>query len=262
MGTDSVPIFFIIKEAEYMTEGQWKAFTQFRDEYRSLCEEWGQLTSRLLPLQQELAGTDYNVETSIVFNRAYDDVTEDDEINLIVIGDNPGKDEQLSKNNRYFVGKSGMVAENFFRKNPELAMDFRKKTIIMNKTPVHTAKTKLLKDLARLGGPEIRELIDSSQIICARITAKLHMGLGMDAQLWLVGHSELKKGGVFPGYKDQLRKAYGTSSVWEKVYLFNHFSMGRFSVDLKEFREKNPDVPLAQALHQIGTRHKLEVYGD
>ena len=93
-------------EAEYMTEGQWKAFTQFRDEYRSLCEEWGQLTSRLLPLQQELAGTDYNVETSIVFNRAYDDVTEDDEINLIVIGDNPFNDYHLSKNNLYFFGKS------------------------------------------------------------------------------------------------------------------------------------------------------------
>ena len=249
------------RETEQMTEGQWEAFTQFRDEYRSLCDEWNKLSPKLLPLQQQLAGTDYNVETSIVFNRSYDDITKDDEINLIVIGDNPGKDEQLSKNNRYFVGKSGMVAENFFRRNSELEMDFRKKTIIMNKTPVHTAKTKQLKDLGKLGGSEIRDLIESSQIKCAQITARLHMGLGMDAQLWLVGHSELKKGGVFPGYRDELKNAYGTSSMWEKVYLFNHFSMGRFSVDLKEFRGKNPDMPLAQVLHQIGTRHKQEVYG-
>lgn len=37
--------------------------------------------------------------------------------------------------------------------------------------------------------------------------------------------------------------------------------MGRFSVDLKNFREENPAVPLAEALRQIGTRHKKEVYG-
>ena len=91
-----------------MTDEQWKAFVTFRDEYRFLCEEWGQLAPKLLPLQKNLAGTDYNVETSVVFNRAYDDIKKEDEINLIVIGDNPGKDEQLAKNNRYFVGKSGM----------------------------------------------------------------------------------------------------------------------------------------------------------
>lgn len=244
-----------------MTDEQWKAFVTFRDEYRSLCNEWNKLAPKLLPLQKELAGTGYKVETSVVFNRAYDDITKEDEINLIVIGDNPGKDEQLSKNNRYFVGKSGIVAENFFKKNPELNMDFRKKTIIMNKTPVHTAKTKQLKDLAKKGGEEIKNLIEQSQLKCAEITAKLHMGLGSGTQLWLVGHSELKKGGVFLGYKDQLKESYGTSPVWEKVYLLNHFSMGRFSVDLKEFKKLNPDVALADALYQIGTRHKREVYG-
>lgn len=244
-----------------MTDEQWKAFVTFRDEYRFLCEEWGQLAPKLLPLQKNLAGTDYNVETSVVFNRAYDDIKKEDEINLIVIGDNPGKDEQLAKNNRYFVGKSGIVAENFFKKNPELNMDFRKKTVIMNKTPVHTAKTKQLKDLAKEGGEEIKNLIEQSQLKCAEITARLHIGLGMDTQLWLVGHSELKKGGVFLGYKDRLKEAYGESPMWENVFLLNHFSMGRFSVDLKNFREENPAVPLAEALRQIGTRHKKEVYG-
>ncbi len=253
--------FFIGKETESMTDEQWKAFSWFRDEYRSLCEEWGKLAPKLLPLQKELAGKDYSVETSIVFNRAYDEITKEDEINLIVIGDNPGKDEQLAKNNRYFVGKSGIVAENFFKKNPELNMDFRKKTIIMNKTPIHTAKTKQLKELAKKGGPEIRDLIEQSQLKCAEITARLHMGLGKECQLWLVGHSELKKGGVFLKYKDQLRKSYGDSSIWDKVFLLNHFSMGRFSCDLKAFGKTNPEVSLSDALHQIGTRHKNEVYG-
>ena len=252
-----------------MTDQQWKAFSDFREEYREVGNEWNKLAPKLLPLQKNLAGKDYNVETSVVFNRAYDDFTKNHEINLIVIGDNPGKDEQFLCNNRYFVGKSGIVAENFFRKNPELNIDFRKKTVIMNKTPVHTAKTKQLMELSKKGGEEIKSLIEFSQIKCAQITARLHMGLNEGAdddskgtELWLVGHSEMKKGGVFLKYKDELRNCYGDSLVWNKVYLFNHFSMGRFSVDLKEFREKNPDVPLAQALHQIGTRHKLEVYGD
>lgn len=260
MGAGSVPIFFE-KEADFMTDEQWNAFVTFRNEYKRLCNEWNKLSPKLLPLQRELAGKDYNVETSIVFNRAYDEMTENDDINLIVIGDNPGKDEQLSEKNRYFVGKSGIVAENFFKKNPELNMDFRKKTIIMNKTPIHTAKTKQLKDLAKKGGSEIRELIELSQVKCAEITARLHMGLGSGTQLWLVGHSELKKGGVFLKYKDALRASYGDSSVWDKVFLLNHFSMGRFSVDLKDFQKLNPDVPLAEALYQIGTRHKSEVYG-
>ncbi|MBQ0040094.1 MAG: hypothetical protein KBS64_06685 [Treponema sp.] len=245
-----------------MTEQQWSAFTEFREGYRQLCNEWNKLAPKLLPLQKTLAGTDYNVETSIVFNRAYDEFTKDDEINLIVIGDNPGKDEQLAKNNRYFVGKSGIVAENFFRKNTQLNMDFRKKTIIMNKTPVHTAKTKQLKDLEKNGGTEIKDLIEQSQLKCAEITARLHMGLGEECQLWLVGHSELKKGGVFLKYKDRLKESYGTSNMWEKVFLFNHFSMGRFSVDLKESREENPQLPLDEVLYQIGTRHKNEVYGE
>lgn len=250
-----------------MTEQQWKAFCDFREEYRSLCDQWNKLSPKLLPLQKDLAGTDYNVETSVVFNRAYDDFVKEDYINLIVIGDNPGKDEQLLRNNRYFVGKSGIVAENFFKKNPELHMDFRKKTIIMNKTPVHTAKTKQLVELARKGGDEIKNLIEFSQIKCAQITARLHMELNQDAdegsmgtELWLVGHSELKKGGVFLKYKDELKNCYGDSSVWEKVYLFNHFSMGRFSVDLKKFLEENPTVDLRHALVAIGQRHKKEVY--
>lgn len=250
-----------------MTDLQWKAFCQFRDEYRDLCNQWNNLTPELYPLQQKLAGTAYNVETSVVFNRAYDGITKGDEINLIVIGDNPGKDEQLKKNNRYFVGKSGIVAENFFKKNPELNMDFRRKTIIMNKTPVHTAKTKQLKDLAKEGGVQIKNLIEESQLKCAEITARLHIGLNegagpdsMGTELWLVGHSELKKGGVFLGYKDRLRQSYGMNPSWENVFLFNHFSMGRFSVDLKEFRTANPSATLKEALFSIGTRHKREVY--
>lgn len=245
-----------------MTDHQWNEWVQFREEYRKLCLDWNKLSPELFPLQKKLAGTDYSVETSIVFNKAYDEVTKEDEINLIIIGDNPGKDEQLSKNNRYFVGKSGIMAENFFKKHPELNMDFRKKTIIMNKTPVHTAKTKQLKILAEEGGQKICTLIEESQLKCAELTARLHMGMGPDTQLWLVGHSELKKGGVFLGYKNQLRSSYGNSSMWNNVYLLNHFSMGRFSVDLKNFCKENPSVPIAEALRQIGLRHKKEVYGE
>ena len=59
----------------------------------------------------------YSFETPIVYNRDLDKITQDDEIKLIVIGDNPGKDEQLQKNNRYLVGQAGKLADSFFKKN-------------------------------------------------------------------------------------------------------------------------------------------------
>ena len=59
-----------------------------------------------------------------------DRLTPDDEIKLIVIGDNPGKDEQLTKNQRYLVGQAGKIADGFFKRNPELGIDFRKNVVI------------------------------------------------------------------------------------------------------------------------------------
>ena len=187
-----------------MTDAQWKYFCEFKDQFKNKVEEWKKAYPALTELQREaalLAKTpEYPFETSVVYNRALDEVTPQDDIKLIVIGDNPGKDEQLAKNNKYLVGQAGKIAEGYFRKNPELGIDFRKNVIILNKTPVHSAKTAQLKTIAKQGGAEIAALIEESQIWMAQKTAELHAAL--KTELWLVGYSELKEKGIFGAYRE------------------------------------------------------------
>lgn len=228
-----------------MTETQWQFFTDFRKDFKEQCHQWNEAFAAMLePLQKAAASKDtpeYPVETGVVYNHALDEVTMDTDIKLIVIGDNPGKDEQLQRNQRYLVGQAGKIAAGFFSRNPELAIDFRKNTIILNKTPVHTAKTAHLRYLLKNGGTEITHLIQESQLWMAQKTAQLHQVLcwapgsggknasGKNAsgdekncgsswcgcQLWLVGYAELKGRGLFLDYRNQLAQSYGVEVVGE-----------------------------------------------
>ena len=250
-----------------MTEQQGKYFCDFKEAFRNKVEEWKQLAPELSKLQKsaaEAAKTPlYPFETSVVYNRALDEISRQDQIKLIVIGDNPGKDEQLEKNNRYLVGQAGKIAEGYFRRNPELGIDFRRNVIILNKTPVHSAKTAQLKTIAKLGGSRIADLIEESQIWMAKATSELHTALG--TELWLVGYSELKDKGIFTSYRDNL-KAFCSSQAWDKVYVFQHFSMNRFSIDLNDYisqksagAEKN--ASLESNIHELGVLHRKEIFG-
>ena len=247
-----------------MTAEQWKYFCDFKNEFKNKVEEWKKSAPELTELQREaarLAKTpEYPFETTVVYNRSLDDITPEDEIKLIVIGDNPGKDEQLAKNNRYLVGQAGKIAEGYFRKNPVLGVDFRKNVIILNKTPVHSAKTNQLNTIAKQGGEKIAGLIKESQLWMAEKTAGLHNALG--TELWLVGYSELKPRRIFCPYRDQLKSAC-TPESWARVYVFQHFSMNRFTIDLGEFIKagKKENAPLESNIHELGVLHRNEIFG-
>ncbi len=244
-----------------MTEEKWKAFCKFKTEYKSLCENWKNLSCKLEPLQKLASEKDtpeYPLENAVVYNTAYDAITEKDEIKLIVIGDNPGKDEQLNAKQSYLVGQSGKIAQGFFARNPELGIEFRKNAIIMNKTPIHTAKTKHIKYLLKNGDEEIRNLISESQKKCAVLTAELHKSLG--CSLYLVGYAELKSKGIFSEYRDEFKNQYENSSFWNDVYVYQHFSMNRFLVDLKNFRDENKNLSLEDALKILGHNHRDEIF--
>ena len=252
-----------------MTKSQYAAFTAFRDVFRKKVAEWSEYAEKLEPLQKAASRDDtpdYPLETAVVYNRALDDMSADDDIRLIVIGDNPGKDEQLSKNNRYLVGQSGKIAEGFFRRNPELGVDFRKNVIILNKTPVHTAKTNHLRYLQKTDS-EIGQLILDSQVWMARHTARLHQELAAgqtagsgQTQMWLVGYAELKGRGVFLPYRDELKKSYDGSAAWNGVCVYQHFSMNRFSIDLQAFRNGHGSLTLAESLERLGRMHRDELF--
>lgn len=246
-----------------MTDKQWDAFCAFRENYRNLCKKWVQISDKLTPLQIEAAKKDtpeYKIENSIVYNTSYDKITKDDEIKIIVIGDNPGKEEQLNIKQSYLVGQAGRIAEGFFRRNSDLNVDFRKNVIIMNKTPVHTAKTSHLKFVLKNGDSSIREVIEESQKECAIITAELQKKL--DCKIWLVGYSELKEKKIFDGYRKVFVEQYNCDSLnWEKIFVYQHFSMNRFLVDLNEFRAKNSKMSLEESLKTIGHGHRDEIFG-
>ena len=256
-----------------MTNEQWHAFAAFRDAFRSRCEAWerdaGGPTGWLAALQREAAERDgtpaYPLQTPIVYNRALDDVGREGIVSLIVVGDNPGKDEQLEKNRRYLVGQAGKLGDGFFRRNPGLGVDFRKNVIILNKTPIHSAKTKQLAFLRREGGERFDALFDGSQRWMARETAALQKALGCG--LWLVGYGELREKGLFASYAQELGREYagavgaanGEAGTRDDVRLYQHFSMNRFTIDLGE--RGNPSLSLGENLRVIGLAHRAEILG-
>ncbi len=241
-----------------MTKEQYADVEEFRKNFKKKIEEWNLVAPNLMGLQQaaakEAKTPEYPFETPIVYNRALDEISENDEIKLIVIGDNPGKDEQLLKNNRYLVGQAGKLGEGFFRKNPELKIDFRKNVIILNKTPIHSAKTVQLKYIAKNGGQKIGSLIEETELWMAKETANLAKKL--NSEIWLVGYSELKPKGIFIKYRNQLKQY----ADWKKIFVYQHFSMNRFSIDLKDFMQAHKELSLKEALFQLGTLHKNEIF--
>lgn len=260
-----------------MNNKQWEIFCNFKQALKNQVELWTLAAPELLELQKKAAvmakTPEYSFETPVVYNRDLDKITKEDDIHLIVIGDNPGKDEQLEKNNRYLVGQAGKIADGFFKRNPELQTDFRKNVIILNKTPIHSAKTNQLKTMEKLGGEKISNLINETQIWMAQETANLHINLCKAAdntdfsvapEIWLVGYSELKNKGLFQLYRNQLKQSYANNlDQWQKVFVFQHFSMNRFTIDLGEFCKKNGECTnqsLLENIHQLGLIHKNEIF--
>lgn len=263
-----------------MTNTEWQAFTSFRTGFKAVCLRWlaqcgyeyaapneiltcvqkskGQGTLHLL--QEEAAAKNktptYPHETPIVYNHSLDDIGAADHIKLIIISDNPGKNEQLHKNQRYLIGQAGKVAESFFRRNTELGIDFRRDAIILNKTPVHTAKTKELGYLLKHGGGAFFSLFEETQVWLAAQTAALQRALG--CPLWLVGYGELRKKALFIKYAEELQRQYGGKPDVQ-VLVFQHFSMNCFAIDLKKLSD--PHKSLEQNLHAVGLLHRKEILG-
>lgn len=258
-----------------MNDKQWDIFCAFKKDFKNKIDEWVKEAPELKELQKEAVikakAPLYPFETTVVYNKALDEVKKEDTIKLIVIGDNPGKDEQLIKNNKYLVGQAGKIAEGYFRRNEELGIDFRKNVIILNKTPIHSGKTNQLKTISKNGGEKISNLIKISQLWMAERTAKLHCDLveardedGQVCELWLVGYGELKNKGIFTEYRDKLLETYKrtSSNVWDNVYVFQHFSMNRFTIDLADYISENNKQAesLINNIHTLGKMHKQEIF--
>ena len=97
--------------------------------------------------------------------------------------------------------------------------------IILNKTPLHSPKTKdlayIISEAKKLQqGGVICRVLRESQVWMAQKTAELHQSLFEAAQtedekpnLWLIGYGELKKAGIFEAYKQRLCEKYAEFCV-------------------------------------------------
>ncbi|MCL2139619.1 MAG: hypothetical protein FWH41_08855 [Treponema sp.] len=243
-----------------MKNTTWDNFIIARKHYRSETQALFLKMPELQIFQQKLINSripSYALETPVVYNKALDDICLDSEIKMILVADNPGRREQEAGNCRYLVGNSGKIAEKFFRDNPVLGMDFRKNVIILNKTPVHTPRTGELRDLCRIGGTGLKAAIDQSQRMMAGLLLEFHKALnsgGNAVPVWITGYSEMKKGGIFEAYTNELKEIYKGAKLRENIFLYRHFSMNQFTIDLK--RQAAAGEPLAETLLRIGAAYR------
>jgi len=253
----------------------YKAVDMIRNEFRGLVDAWSEQSPYLREAQERVRESrgydDYRVETPIVYNRALEEIELGSEIKVILVADNPGKKEQLAINNRYLVGQSGKLAEGWFKR--ELGMDFRREVLILNKTPVHTPKTAELGLLAKSAGihrDRLEALLAGSQAAMADLAWRLYGALRAGDEprsgsswpvLWISGVGELRKGGLFEVYRDELsrRLAKADPAARAGVWAFNHFSMNQFAVELK--RKAKPGMPMLEELGRIGQENRLRVFG-
>ena len=252
-----------------MNRGAWNRFVKARDRFRYAAEETARSLPKLKTIQQKFAdsrssgkNSAYTVETPVVYNSALDDVTINDEIKLILVADNPGRREQAAENRRYLVGPSGKIAQKFFRDNPALGIDFLKNVIILNKTPVHSPRTAELRELCRVeaetGGCTIAAALEESQRTMASLL--LEFQLALDAQVWITGYSEMKKGGIFEVYTEALKQLYADrQEMYKRLFIFRHFSMNQFTIDLKQ--QALPGETAAKSLRRIGEAYRKRILG-
>jgi hypothetical protein len=247
--------------------GQYQAFDALRGGFRDYVERLTARSPWLGDIQEELrlelGYADYRVETPVVYNIALDDVRLGDEPSFIIVADNPGKNEQKKSQNRYLVGQSGKLASGWFA--AELGLDFHKSCLIINKTPIHTAKTAeiaLLKKLARRRsqrlGDELDAMLDESQRWMAGFGRGLHEALG--CVLWISGYGELRPRKLFEAWAEETRRLYASApaGLRDRVWVFRHFSMNQFSIEYS--RSEAPGTPI-ERLSAIGTARRAEILG-
>jgi len=257
-----------------LNKDTWKKFTRAKENFRQITEELACSLPELKKIQQKFADSRcegkksaahsaaYVVETPVVFNSALDDVTVKNEIKLILVADNPGRREQAAENRRYLVGPSGKITEKFFRDNPPLGIDFRGNVIILNKTPIHSPRTVELKELCRMDAdinrnriPLSRALEESQKKMAALLQ---EFQLALDVPVWIVGYSEMKKGGIFETYTETLKSVYADKKrYYKQIYFYRHFSMNQFTIDLKQ--QTLPGETISKTLMRMGAAYRKRI---
>ncbi|MCX7655083.1 MAG: hypothetical protein N2Z76_00960 [Treponemataceae bacterium] len=243
-----------------MDEKTFTAFQQLREDFKQYCNTLQETAPSLVALQKELIaqrGTViYPLETPVVYNHEWDAINLQDDIRLILIADNPGRREQEARNRRYLVGPSGKILEGFFQKHPQLGIQSRRQILILNKTPLHTPRTTDLKILNR--DPTVAQLLIESLQKMATFAYRAQK-IFTAIPVWIIGYSEMSKGKLFWPYTEHLRRLYQEDPTsYKRVFLFRHFSMNQFTIDLARHQTNNKSLP--EILRNIGEMYREKIF--
>ena len=210
-------------------------FIRWTNELREHINQKDQLLHSVLrPLLSDLnkgKRQSYNHLRSAVYNKDFDNLTGSN-INLIVIGDNPGKNEQelecyfskkSGKTLREFINASGYkvrpgwVQRNKDQKDRTIASD--DEVLIFNKSYIHTCLTSELQ-----AHPEIKKANDESQIYMANKLIKLvkiYLRSNRPIEVWIVGLSGLSN--IFSLFLDILMNEFDKNQQFMDIFhVFKH----------------------------------------
>lgn len=180
-------------------------------------------------------------------------------IRYILVGDNPGKEEQ--KNHRYLIGTAGQGARRFFEETARLVDFFDREVMVLNKTPVFTPSTM---DLAELS--EIEKLLEESQVYMASLICRLQKIC--KCPVWVTGFGGCRNAQGEWKFKVaktrplacffQALKKIGAPQPGEEpmIYFFKHFSYSHFQKDAHLESQPNSPEEYRKKLLKIGTFYR------
>lgn len=255
-----------------MTIIEWKNFSKARDGFKKWCidslNSFGDVyyepfsKTSVLPsnLKKSIKASikdeiSYVIETPLVYNHSLDFITQNNDIKLILVGDNPGKEEQKKDIQRYLVGQAGRIAEGFFKRYDELGIDFRKNVIILNKTILHTPKTLFLKTLIK-SNKKIENFFLIDQVFQAKYALCLQ-NIFM-CPLWIVGYSQLKESGIFKNYSSTII-GKKEDAIKYGIFLYQHFSMNCFIKDINSSYDDS--LSMKENLEKLGINNRKKILG-
>jgi hypothetical protein len=108
------------------------------------------------------------------------------------------------------------------------------------------------------GGSLIKTAIEDSQKIMASLLFDFQKAL--NCPVWITGYSEMKNGGIFGPFTEEIKKIYSKSAnLKNKLFIYRHFSMNQFTIDLK--KQSLHGEPVKKCLKRIGVSYRNRILG-
>jgi hypothetical protein len=214
-----------------MTKEQFDKFKEIKEEFKRKCKEW-----------TDLDVVKNNTDLYVVYNTDLDKITQEYDIKLILVADNPGEKEK--ENEKYLCenGQAGNKARKFFSDEGDggrvMKVYFDKNIVVLNKTPIFTKTT------ADLEPYKDKDWFRKMTEYMAEKIAELHQLF--DCKLWIVGKSYLKK----PLFRPFSEKLEEKDKMKEKIFVYNHFSYNWFNREITNIKIESFD-----SLDELGRKN-------